>query len=101
QSLIGRRGPDNQSMTTRPLIETTRFTIGQGLDAFTNEAAVLLDPWEQPYRYAYKAQAPWTNPGYVLYSAGPDGVVSAALLSGGFPDRTATGNGDNLYADRP
>lgn len=101
QSLIGRRGPADQLATIRPLIEAARFSVRFGLDPFSNETAVLLDPWEQPYRYAYKSQSPWANPSYVLYSAGPDQGDSTPLSTGGFPNRTAATNADNIHADRP
>jgi len=101
QSLIGKRGPAYQLLNARALIEVSRFITINASDPFTDESAVLLDPWEQPYRYAYKSQAPWTNPSYVLYSAGADRTDSSALFTGGYPDHTAAGNADNLHADRP
>jgi type II secretory pathway pseudopilin PulG len=100
QSLIGRRGPAYLPVAGRAVIETARFTTAGALDPFTNESAELLDPWEHAYRYAYKSQADWTNPTYVLYSAGPDGLATAALLPGGFPDVAAAGNADNVQANR-
>jgi general secretion pathway protein G len=99
QALIGKRRPDQQPVTTRPLIETLRFVTSDGADPFVNASAVLLDPWGQPYSYAYKSQTPWLNPRYVLGSAGPDAAMHAALSVGGFPDRAAGENGDNIYAD--
>jgi general secretion pathway protein G len=101
QSLIGKRGPDYQSTTFRSLIEADRFTIRLGLDPFTDDTAVLIDPWGQPYRYAYKSQTPWTNHSFVLYSTGSDGADTLPLQAGGFPDRAAAGNIDNLYAIQP
>lgn len=100
QSLIGKRGPTYAPVTERALIETTRFTTTGMLDPFASESAGLLDSWEHPYGYAYKSQTPWTNPSYVLYSAGPDGIATAVLLTGGFPDASAPGNADNLYASQ-
>src|SRR5690349_18348048 len=47
QGLIGKRGPDYQPETSRPLIEAGRFAIRSGLDPFTDETAVLVDPWGQ------------------------------------------------------
>ena len=32
-------------------------------DVVGREAATLLDPWDQPYRFVYKSQVQWTNPG--------------------------------------
>jgi general secretion pathway protein G len=91
QALLGRRGPTGGATSGRPLIETARFTF---------DATQLLDPWGQPYRYLYKATNPWLNPGYVLYSPGPDGRDFSRLLAGGFPDTAGEGNADNLYAGR-
>jgi type II secretory pathway pseudopilin PulG len=99
QSLIGKRSPTYLPMTGRAVIETARFTIAGALDPLGNESAELVDPWEHPYRYAYKSQAGWTNPSYVLYSAGPDGLASTTLLPGGFPDVAAAGNADNVSAN--
>lgn len=101
QSLIGKRGPDYETANGQSLIEAARFTTTGALDPFTNDTAELLDPWEHPYRYTYKAQTPWTNPSYVLYSAGPDGSDTVVLLPGGFPDPAALGNADNVYANQP
>ena len=100
QSLIGKRGPTYLPVTGHPLIEVAKFTTSGTLDPFNSDAAELLDPWGHPYRYAYKTQAPWTNPTHVLYSAGPDGNDTAALLPGGFPNLAAAGNADNLHANR-
>ncbi len=71
------------------------------LDLLQRESATLVDPWAHPYRYAYKSQSPWTNPGYVLFSAGPDGVASESLRAGGFADPGGAGNADNLSANPP
>jgi type II secretion system protein G len=101
QALIGRRGPDDQAVNGPPLIEPARFSTAASLDPYLNNAAVLLDPWEQPYRYAFKSQTPWTNPSFVLWSAGPDGKDTTTLLSGGFPEAAAPDNADNLYANPP
>ena len=101
QSLIGRRGPRSAVIAARVLIETTRFRTSNARDPFADASAVLIDPWDRPYRYAYKVPAAgWTNSSYVLYSAGPDGRDSGVLLPGGFPDVTAAGNADNLHANR-
>jgi len=101
QSLIGRRGPRNAEIAIRPLIETARFVTTQELDPYASASARLVDPWSQAYRYTYKTQSPWTNPGYVIYSPGPDQRDSAALLTGGYVDPTPADNADNLYANQP
>ncbi len=102
QSLLGKKGPAGTTLPTagRPLLETARFTFRNGADPFTDASAVLLDPWERPYVYAYKSVTPWTNPSFVLYSAGPDGLDTPTLLAGGFPDVATAGNADNLHASR-
>jgi len=100
QSLLGRRSPLNHAIGGRSCIESTKFTTAGGLDPLTNFSAVLIDPWSQPYFYAYKSQTPWTNPGFVLYSNGPDGGNSPTLLTGGFVDLTSLANVDNIYANR-
>ncbi len=100
QSLIGRRGPGNTVVAVHAFVETARFKTADTRDPYADTSAVLADPWAQPYRYTYKVPAAgWAN-SYVLYSIGPDGRDSAALLMGGFPDVTAIGNADNLYADQ-
>ena len=93
RALLGRRGPaSDAAIGGRAVLETARFTITGGQ---------LLDPWERPYAYAYKVPAGgWTNPGFVLYSAGPDGGDNAALLPGGFPEVASTANADNIHANR-
>ena len=101
QSLIGRRGPTDASLTGRALIETARFATAGSLDPFVDASAILIDPWGRPYAYVYKVPANgWTNPGFVLYSIGPDGRDSPALLPGGIIDPTPPENADNLYANR-
>lgn len=91
RALLGRRGPVADAVIPgRALIEAARFTIA---------GDVLLDPWGQAYVYAYKTTAPWSNPSYVLYSAGPDGRENPRLLAGGFPDAGGAGNADNIHAN--
>lgn len=100
QSLLGRRGPLNHTLAGRAFIETAKFTTAGALDPFVDVSAVLIDPWDQPYMYAYKSQTPWTNPVFVLYSIGPDGTDSSTLLTGGLIDPVPPANADNLYANR-
>lgn len=108
QSLLGKVGPAGAPLASagRVQIETAKFnfalaaTPDASVDPATNAAAVLVDPWGQSYRYAYKSATPWTSPSFVLYSIGPDGADTPALLVGGYPDTAAAANGDNLYANR-
>ena len=74
----------------------------------------FLDPWGNRYLYYYKRATPpggpglaaanvWQAPGYVLYSAGPDGAQTAPNANTGLYSGTTqtTGtNADNLYADK-
>lgn len=98
QSMLGRRGPGNEPLTGAALIEVTRFSVEEGADPIANPTARLLDPWGRPYSYIYRTQTPWTNPGPVLSSYGPDGIHAPILLDGGYPDHTQPANADNLYA---
>ena len=100
QSLIGRRDPLNTAVASRSLIELARFTTADSLDPFNDASAVLADPWGRSYRYVYQTEAPWSNADYVLYSVGPDGRDSAALLAGGYPDPAPAENFDNIYANQ-
>jgi len=100
QSLIGRRNPLNTAIDTRSVIETAKFSTEGSLDPFTDASAVLIDPWRQSYRYAYKTGTPWNNAGYVLYSIGPDGRDASTLFVGGFPDLSPPENTDNIYANQ-
>lgn len=63
----------------------------------------ILDPWGRRYLYYYKsARAPvlWQASGYVLYSAGPDGLHVAPPVTGvsTVAQLTSTTNADNIYA---
>jgi len=102
QALLGRRDPDGRAIATSPVLEWQKLTWAEARDPRTDPAARLLDPWGRPYRYAYRVPpAGWSNSGFVLYSAGPDGRDQPALLPGGYPDLAAEGNADNLWASRP
>lgn len=62
----------------------------------------LLDPWGRRYQYFYKSDsspATWTFVGYVLCSAGADGLVTVPTASGD-PQYAATANADNIYPNR-
>jgi len=101
QSLVGVRGPSGAVLNSRGRvsIDLGRFTMRDGLDPLVNAAAELIDPWGNAYVYIYKEPfGAWTNPGFVLYSAGPDGLHNPMLLSGGYSQRDLDENRDNLYA---
>lgn len=42
----------------------------------------FMDPWGQPYVYAYKDSKEWDNFAFVLYSKGPDGLSEALPKNG-------------------
>jgi len=101
QSLVGMRGPSGAVLNPRGRvwIDLGLFTTREGLDPLVNPSAELIDPWGNVYLYVYKEPlGGWTNPGFVLYSAGPDGRHTPALLAGGYPQRDLDENRDNLYA---
>lgn len=67
------------------------------------ERVCLLDPWGRRYLYYYKrasSAAAWQNPGYVLYSAGPDGAHTVPINqnTGIFLATQPANNADNIYA---
>jgi len=101
QSLVGARGPSGVVLNPRgrASIELGNFTTGDGLDPLEIATAELIDPWGNAYVYFYKEPpSGWMSPGFVLYSAGPDGRHNPTLLSGGYPQRDLDENRDNLYA---
>lgn len=101
QSLLGRRDPAGAPLEARAVLDLAALTASTEQDPAADPAARLLDPWGQPYLYAYRVPAEgWLNSAFVLYSAGPDRRVTSALRPGGFPDQAAPGNGDNLHANR-
>lgn len=110
-ALLGWRGPQlgapRFATARRALIETARFAPARpGADAADNH---LLDPWGQPYRYAYRGSADWRSASYVLCSAGPDAAATLPLPANGLIDATYESqlvdgrpiNADNLHAHRP
>jgi prepilin-type N-terminal cleavage/methylation domain-containing protein len=97
QSLIGKRGPTGASVSSHAFIDTVRLSISA--DPFSTAAAECLDPWDQPYHYAYRSSTPWTHPGFVLFSSGAD-RTSAPLLAGGEIDDSAISNRDDVFIDR-
>lgn len=101
QSLLGRRGLAGTPISGRVILELAPFATAGTSDPFNSPAAGLVDPWGRPYVYVYKVPAGgWMNPGYILYSPGPDGKDAPALLPGGFPDPAPGVNADNLHANR-
>lgn len=100
QALIGRRDPLNRSITAPSVIDLAHFATQAGADPYAEPTARLVDPWGIPYDYAYRMIDPWENSGFVLQSAGPDGVIYRTLLPGGFIAIAHTDNADNVIAPR-
>lgn len=107
QALLGRLSPTGAVLTPagRVQFEVAKFVLarpvasGTRVDPFTDSAAVLVDPWGQPYRYIYRVPAGgWSNPSFVLYSCGPDGTDEASLLTGGYINAAPSANTDNLFS---
>ena len=102
QSLVGKLDPNLNTLTPncRVLLDLALFTTDVlGGDPLNNASLQLVDPWEHSYAYAYNTRANgWTNSSFVLYSMGPDGLADATLATGGFSNRDATDNLDNIYA---
>jgi len=104
QALIGKRGPtSSKKLEGRAVLDVSKFRIGRAtdplatVDPFSDTTAVILDPWDQPYRYRYFVES--GRRGFVLYSSGPDGEHVppedlAALNS------SVGVNQDNIYAKR-
>ncbi|MBX3751370.1 MAG: prepilin-type N-terminal cleavage/methylation domain-containing protein [Opitutaceae bacterium] len=100
QALLGRRDPLNRPITAPAVIDLAHFAPTAGTDPQADPAARLVDPWGNPYDYAYRTLDPWENSGYILQSAGPDGVIYHALLPGGFIAIAHPDNADNVIAPR-
>jgi len=100
QALIGRRDPLNRPIATPAVIDLAHFATAAGADPYADPTARLVDPWGNLYVYAYRTVTPWENSGYLLQSAGPDGVIYRALLSGGFIAIAHPDNADNVIAPR-
>lgn len=119
-ALTGVYGPKLNELQPRgrEFIELVRFATQEADTGMATAALVsapelnaLLDPWGNRYMYYYRTAtgSTWSQPGYVLYSVGPDGARSDATEStchepptlAGIVDYAAHVNADNLYAHRP
>lgn len=101
QALVGKVDPQLRDLHPdgRVQLDVALFTYDPPADPEENANVRLIDPWGQPYHYVYKTNiSPWTNPGYVLCSAGPDGRLDATLLAGGRLNPDAPDNLDNINA---
>lgn len=111
-ALTGWRGPerDATNFETKQIafIESAKFTLAAP-DANPDAPNHLLDPWGQPYRYAYNTRANgWLAVSFVLMSAGPNREATLPLPADGIMDATYDAelidgravNIDNLHANR-
>ena len=99
QCLIGKRGPLGMVVNVRTFFSLGLLRTKLERDPYFSEIAVCVDPWGEPYRYAYKTVSLWSQPGFVLFSSGPDHVHSE-LSAGGKVDESTPANIDNIYAGR-
>ncbi|HVT74668.1 MAG TPA: prepilin-type N-terminal cleavage/methylation domain-containing protein [Lacunisphaera sp.] len=110
-ALTGGRGPAlGAAAFARPqrtFVATARFSLA--VREANDAANHFLDPWGNPYHYAFLGTAAgWRNPGFILFSAGPDGMATMpvphdGILDATFDDSRQNGqpvNADNLYAQR-
>jgi type II secretory pathway pseudopilin PulG len=101
QALVENVGPHLAPLKPqgRVLLDLELFTTDYEGDPLTNTLLRLVDPWGQPYYYAYKPTGmTWTNPSFVIYSRGPDEAANDSLMNGGYPNKNETINLDNIYA---
>lgn len=87
-----------------PYSEAAFWNLAGVVDAVSRQAEVgggdsraFVDPWGHPYVYRYRdaPSAPWRGGGFLLYSKGPDGEDTSAVL--GVWDRADARNADNVY----
>ena len=100
KALVGEADAKGGNVNGRVLLDLELFQFDGEGDPTTDHTLSLVDPWEFPYVYAYKPSgSAWANHSYVLYSMGPDEKADTTLTSGGYPDRDAALNLDNIYAN--
>lgn len=116
-ALTGAVAPDGTAVNGPMCVEISK--LGLELDINPGQFAVPLgtppvkprvnnafvDAWGNRYLYFYRRSnaVPWDAPGYVLFSAGPDGAASTLPNARGvFSGATQSSgdNADNLYADK-
>ena len=102
QSLIGKKGPAGADITQRSLVEISKLSLSTSSgDPFTTPTLTLIDPWGRNYLYYYyTVGTPVTRRGYVLFSQGPDGKMTAPTTSGtsgGDIKEIDPNNSDNIY----
>lgn len=101
QSLLGRRDPNGAMIAGSAFVALAQFATEDARDAFTDPAARLVDAWGGAYLYRYEPlNGAWRQPGYLLYSPGPDGRSDRPSADGAWPDAASLDNVDNLCLGR-
>lgn len=104
QSLLGKRGPTGAAITLKTLIEVSKFSLSTlNGDPIAVPSLTLQDPWGRNYLYYYYTRGtPINKRGYVIFSAGPDGLSTAPTplsgATGGDAKLTDAKNVDNIYS---
>ncbi len=99
QSLLGRIDVQGNLVSGKTLLDLALFTLNEEGDPDTDTSLHLVDAWDMPYRYHYFARSSSRLSGYLLYSAGSDGLEQAPT-SLSQQNRDVTPNLDNIYADQ-
>lgn len=108
-ALAGKLGPRMTAMNGKIFLTLAQHSLETtNLPDSTNDTEVanaLLDPWGRRYYYYYKdhtAVNNWSQPSYILFSGGPDGVSGVTVNAGtGVENTTAADKAaDNIYANR-
>lgn len=98
QSLLGKLDYKGSSMTGRAVLDLAQFSLNKEEgNPDTDTSLFLVDGWDVSYRYHYFARSTSRLSGYLLYSAGADGL-DAAPASLAQQNREETVNLDNIYA---
>ena len=97
-SLLGRLDPAGRTIPALSAGQLAGFATGP---VPGGSAVALLDPWQQPYRYAYRTPAAgWDHSRFILFSGGPDGRSASGLLAGGYYNPAPSENADDIVAGR-
>jgi type II secretory pathway pseudopilin PulG len=118
-AVAGYRGPRGDVLPTtarsRIFVDFSRLTTDIALAATFNTDAsaptpnpVLVDPWRRPFYYRYRMtdttpgagfSSSWTNVGFFLASAGPDGRITLPTAAGAY-NPLLPENQDNIVLTR-
>jgi prepilin-type N-terminal cleavage/methylation domain-containing protein len=107
-ALLGKVGPKLDAIQGKQFIEASKFSLQTtNLPTAGNTTSVanaFMDPWGRMYLYYYRtaAAATWTQPAFILLSAGPDGNLGITVNSatGVIAETDNSQAADNLYTNR-